>query len=168
MTPREQLIAWLNDAYSTEMSLIPVLENHAKDAENYPEIRDRDLQHAEETRRQAERLEGIITGLGGSVSTVKSTIGSLLGTVQSVSTGMFRDELAKNFLSDYAAEHFEIASYKALIATAEQLGEQTIIPTLEESLREEEAMARWIEERLPMAVRLTLNQITRNAAASGS
>ena len=36
MTANEQLIAWLNNAYSMEKALIPVLENHAKDAENYP------------------------------------------------------------------------------------------------------------------------------------
>ena len=163
MTPREQLIAWLNDAYGTEMSLIPVLENHAKDAENYPEIHERLTRHVAETRRQAERLEGLITALGGSISTVKSTLGSLFGTAQSVSTGLFRDELSKNFLADYAAEHFEIASYKALIAAAGHVGEQAIVPTLEESLREEEAMARWIEERLPVAVRESLNA-TANAA----
>jgi hypothetical protein len=31
--------------------MIPVLENHAEDARDYPEIRERDLRHAEETRR---------------------------------------------------------------------------------------------------------------------
>jgi ferritin-like metal-binding protein YciE len=165
MTPKEQFIAWLNDAYSMEQALIPVLENHANDAKDYPEIRERDLQHAEETRRQIERLEGLITQLGGSVSTAKSLIGTLFGTGQSLSTEMFRDEIVKNFLSDYAAEHFEIASYKALIATAEQIGEHQAIPVLQEILAEEEAMARWIEERLPMAISIGLEKTT---AAAGS
>lgn len=164
MTPKEQFIAWLNDAYSMEQALIPVLENHAKDAKDYPEIQQRDLQHAEETRRQAERLENLITQLGGTLSTAKSILGTLIGTGQSVSTEMFRDEIVKNFLSDYAAEHFEIASYRALIATAEQIGEHQAIPVLEEILAEEEAMARWIEERLPMAVSIGLQKTT---AASG-
>ena len=164
MTPKEQLIAWLNDAYSTEKALIPVLENHAKDAKDYPEIQQRDLQHAEETRRQAELVEGCIKQLGGTVSNVKSAIGTVTGTIQSVATGPFRDELIKNCLSDYAAEHFEIASYKALIAAAEHIGENGIVPTLREILREEEEMARWLDERLPMVTREVLGK-TSGAAA---
>lgn len=159
MTPqKEQFIAWLNDAYSTELALMPVLKNHAKDAEEYPEIRDRDLQHLEETQRQADRLKEMIVNLGGKVSTSKSLIGSMFGMGQSISTEFFQDEITKNFLSDYAAEHFEIASYKALIATAEQIGEHQCIPVLRDILREEEAMARWIEERLPLAVRIGLEK----------
>ncbi len=164
MTPREQFIAWLNDAHSTELALIPVLKNHANDAQDYPEIYERNMQHLEETRRQAELLEDMITSLGGSVSTVKSAIGSLFGVGQSVSTELFQDEITKNFLSDYAAEHFEIASYKALIATAEQIGEHQVIPTLQQILREEEAMARWIEEHLGMAVSIGLRKTTGASA----
>lgn len=159
MTPqKEQFIAWLNDAYSTELALMPVLKNHAKDAEDYPEIRDRDLQHLEETRRQAERLKKLIESLGGKVSTAKSLFGTMLGQGQSISTEFFQDEITKNFLSDYAAEHFEIASYKALIETARQIGEHQCIPILEGILREEEAMARWIEEHLPLAIRIGLQK----------
>lgn len=165
MTPKEQLIAWLNDAYGTEIAQMPVLENHAKDAEAYPDIRERDLQHLEETRRQAERLRGIITGLGGEVSTVKSTIYQLFGSAQSVATGAFQDEISKNFLSDYAAEHFEIASYKGLIIAAEQAGAPEIIPTLRESLREEEAMAEWIADNLPKAIGIVMSKHAANPAA---
>jgi ferritin-like metal-binding protein YciE len=159
MNPRkEQFIAWLNDAYSTELALMPVLKNHAKDAADYPEIRDRDLQHLEETRHQAERLKKLITSLGGKVSITKSLFGTMLGQGQSISTEFFQDEITKNFLQDYAAEHFEIASYKGLIETARQIGEHQCIPVLEEILREEEAMARWIEQHLPLAIRIGLEK----------
>jgi ferritin-like metal-binding protein YciE len=163
MSPqKEQFIAWLNDAYSTELALMPVLENHAADAEEYPEIHDRNLHHLEETRHQAERLEHLITSLGGKVSTTKSLFGTLLGKGQSISTEFFQDEITKNFLSDYAAEHFEIASYKALIETARQIGEHQCIPVLEEILQEEEDMAHWIEEHLPLAIRIGLEKTTSN------
>ena len=164
MTPKEQFIAWLNDAYSMELALIPVLQNHAKDAQDYPEIHDRDIQHAEETQRQADRLKSLIEQLGGSVSTVKSTFGSIFGNMQAVTTEMFRDQLIKNFLSDYAAEAFEIASYKSLIATAEIIGEHEAVPVLQEILREEEAMARWIEERIAFATGESLNKTTSATA----
>jgi ferritin-like metal-binding protein YciE/gas vesicle protein len=164
MTPKEQFIVWLNDAYSTELALIPVLKNHANDAVDYPEIHDRNMQHLEETRRQAEQVKRLIEQLGGQVSTAKSIFGTLFGQGQSVSTEFFRDEITKNFLADYAAEHFEIASYKALIATARQIGEHQCVPVLEGILREEEAMARWIEERLPLAVQIGLTKTTTSNA----
>jgi ferritin-like metal-binding protein YciE len=151
MTERELFIAWLNDAYSTELAMIPVLENHANDASDYPQIYERQMQHLEETRRQAEQLETMITNLGGKVSIVKSITGKTLGLGKSVSTGMFSDEMIKNFLADYAAEHLEIASYKSLIATAQHLGENQCLPVLEGILAEEEAMAAWLKQHIPMA-----------------
>lgn len=151
MTEKELFIAWLNDAYSTELAMMPVLENHAKDAADYPQIHDRQIQHLEETRRQAERLETMIKSLGGKISTVKSITGKTLGLGKSVSTGIFSDEMIKNFLADYAAEHLEIASYKSLIAAAQHLGEDQCVPVLEEILAEEVSMAAWLKEHIPMA-----------------
>jgi ferritin-like metal-binding protein YciE len=151
MTEKELFISWLNDAYSTELAMMPVLENHANDARDYPEIYERQMQHLEETRRQAERLETMIKSLGGKVSVVKSITGKTLGLGKSVSTGIFSDEMIKNFLADYTAEHLEIASYKSLIAAARHVGEKQCIPVLEEILAEELAMAAWLKEHIPMA-----------------
>ncbi len=151
MTEKELFISWLNDAYSTELAMMPVLENHANDAGDFPEIYDRKMLHLEETRRQAERLETMIKSIGGKVSRVKTAIGTISGMGQSISTEFFSDEIIKNFLADYSAEHLEIASYVSLIATAKQIGEDQCVPVLEEILAEERAMARWLEEHIPMA-----------------
>lgn len=153
---REILIRWLNDAHAMEQAQIPVLENHAKDAEGFPHIRARDEQHVEETRRHAELVRGCLQRLGETPSATKSLLGSMMGNVQSVMTGAFRDELVKNFLMDHAAENLEIASYSALVTAAREVGEEEIARTCEEILREEEAMAGWLRENLPTAVRETL------------
>lgn len=71
------------------------------------------------------------------------TIANLQGLMHSAVT----DEVIKNALSGYAFEHFEIASYKSLIAFANELGEERMLPLLLESLREEEAMAQWMDDR---------------------
>jgi ferritin-like metal-binding protein YciE len=160
MTEKELFISWLNDAYSTELAMMPVLENHANDARDYPEIYQHNMRHLVETRRQAERLETMIKNLGGKVSTVKSITGKTLGLGKSVSTGIFSDEMIKNFLADYAAEHLEIASYKSLIATARHIGEHQCIPVLEEILAEEVAMAAWLKERIPMATTESIKFVT--------
>src|SRR4028118_2098882 len=105
MTEKELFISWLNDAYSTELAMMPVLENHAKHARDYPEIHRHNLRHLAETRRQAEAVKHLIENLGGKVSTAKSIVGKMGGLGQSITSEFFSDELIKNFLSDYAAEH---------------------------------------------------------------
>jgi len=125
---RETLIGWLNDAYAMEMGIIPVLENHVKDADKHPEIQTRLRAHLEQTRRQADQVNMLVERLGGSTSAVKTTMGTLGGFVSGLSTGAAPDEIVKNALADYSTEHFEIASYRALIAGAQALGETEVVP----------------------------------------
>ncbi len=66
----------------------------------------------------------------------------------------------KNFLSDYAAEHFEIACYTSLIAAAEELGHPQIAAICRDILRDEEAMAQWLKENIPEITRLYLQHQT--------
>lgn len=152
MADRQLLIAWLHDAYAMETALIPILENHAEDATRYPDVQARDREHALQTRQQAERLKECLERLGEKPSTVKTTLGSLFGRLQAPVTGMFSDEVIKNFLMDYATENFEIACYEALIAASEQVGEPEVARVCREILQEEQAMADWIRQRLPSIV----------------
>lgn len=152
MESRDLLVRWLNDAYAMEHQLVPVLEHHAKDMKGDVAAEQRIRQHIAETRRHAERLEECMKRLGAKPSTTKSTLASLMGSAQAISTGMFRDEVVKNALSDYAAEQFEVACYKALIHAAERQGEPEVAAACAENMREDEAMAQWLDEQLPRAV----------------
>jgi ferritin-like metal-binding protein YciE len=156
MNHRATLIAWLNDAYAMETQLLPVLQNHAADVQNNPEARGRIAEHVAETQRHADRMRQAVEQLGSTTSTIKSTLATVMGSVQSIATGIFSDELVKNALSDYAAEQFEIAAYKALIAAAEELGETGVAQLCRQNLREDEAMALWLDSQLPLVVRQTL------------
>jgi ferritin-like metal-binding protein YciE len=158
MSHKEQVTAWLKDAYSMEMGLIPILQNHAGDAKDYPQVRARIEQHVEETRHHAEMVKSRIEGLGENVSAVKTALGGIIGTVQSVATGPFKDELVKNALSDFAAENFEIACYKALVVAAQQTGDQETVRVCQQILQEDEAMARWLDQNLPMVVQETIRE----------
>ena len=146
------LTAWLKDAHGMENSLIPVLENHAEDAKDHPQMQAKLQQHVETTRRHAELVESCLERLGESPSGIKSGMGSIFGNVQSITTGAAEDEIVKNGLMDYASENFEIASYKALIAAAKQAGEQEIAQVCERILRDEEDMAHFLDQNLPMLV----------------
>jgi ferritin-like metal-binding protein YciE len=150
---KDLLISWLNDAYAMENALIPVLENHAKDAKDDPAARARIELHAEQTRRHAELVKGCIEQLGTSASTVKWAAGSAFGALHSVSTGMFSDEPVKNALTDYATEHFEIACYRALSEAAKAASHPEIAQICGEIIRDEQEMADWLSAQLPKIVR---------------
>src|SRR4051812_10078806 len=121
MTPLDQLVAWLNDAYSMERSLAKVLERHAQESQEFPEVQSRLEAHLLETQRHADQVEQCLAALGQKPSMTKGAIGSMMGMLQGASTTPFRDQMVKNFLMDYAAEHFEIGCYEALVAAADEL-----------------------------------------------
>ncbi len=166
--PRETLIGWLNDAYAMETGLVQVLENHANDVKDRPEMYRRIAQHLEETKMHAERVRDCVQRLGGDVSTMKTAMGAVSGFFQGRSTGASPDELVKNALADYASEHLEIASYRALIVAARALGEQHVVQVCEGILRDEEEMARWLEQSLPTVVQEYLGQTSTAGAGMGS
>ena len=161
---KETLLSWLNDAYSMEKGQVQVLENHVKDAQDKPEIHRKLAEHLELTRRHADMVEQCVARMGGSTSSVKTAMGTVAGFFQGRATGAAPDELVKNALADYAAEHFEIACYRALITGARALGASDVAQVCEQILREEEDMARWLESRLPMVVQQYLG--TEVAAGS--
>lgn len=167
--PRETLIGWLNDAYAMEKGLVQVLENHANDVKDRPEMYRKIAEHLEKTKMHAERVRDCVERLGGSTSAMKTAMGSVSGFLQGRSTGASPDELVKNALADYASEHLEIASYRALIVAARALGEHDVVRICEDILRDEEDMARWLEQSLPTVVQEYLGQhATVGAGVSGT
>lgn len=162
MSSRTQLINWLNDAYAMEQALEETLERHVKDVEGDPEVHARIQRHIEETRGQAEVVKGCVESLGGKVSGSKSAFANMFGALQGMANKPAKDTMVKNALADYAVEHFEIACYKALIEASHSLGEEAIAGKLTLVLREEEAMARFLEEKLPRTVRSSLAAAERD------
>jgi ferritin-like metal-binding protein YciE len=156
----DQLTTWLNDAHAMERGLIPILQQHAQDARrDMPEAAARIEQHITETELHARRLEECLAAIGSTPSTVKSTLSSLMGSIESVATGMFRDEPVKNVLTDYGAEQFEVACYRALITAARQYGRNDVAELCEMNMQEDEAMALWLRDQIPAVVTKTLTRM---------
>jgi ferritin-like metal-binding protein YciE len=152
-SPRDNLVSWLRDAHSMEVGTLDDLERLARRVEHYPQLKARLEQHVEETRGQERRLRELLEGMNESPSAVKEAVTKITGNLQAVIGTVFGDEMLKNAIATYAFEHFEIGNYRALIATAEQVGETRALAVLQENLRQEEAMARWLEEQLPEITR---------------
>ncbi len=153
MSHQKTFLTWLNDAYAMEQGLVETLEKHRDQSEDYPDIQANIEEHLEQTKHHAELVKGCIERLGGDVSTVKDAMANMMGTMQGMMTGMAKDTLVKNGIADYAAEHFEIASYTALKAAAEEMGDQDTVAVCDQIIPEEEAMAEWLSSHMPSAVK---------------
>jgi ferritin-like metal-binding protein YciE len=164
MAHNELLMGWLNDAYGMEQSITHVLENHAKDAKDQPQLQTRIQEHLDATRRHADLVKTQIERLGGSTSSVKSAMSHVMGTAQGMATGMAKDELLKNALSDYSTEQMEIASYTSLQAAAQELGDQQLAAACQSILQDEERMARFLFEHIPMMTRQMLTMAMQEHA----
>ncbi|MDO9707990.1 ferritin-like domain-containing protein [Paracraurococcus lichenis] len=145
-------ITGLRNAHALEAQADQLLSRQVERIENYPAMRQRLQQHIEETRRQSQRLEQILQAHGTSESTLKDLATGFMGNMAALAHAPMQDEVLKNSFANYAFEHFEIASYRALIEMAQQAGDQQGIQLLQESLKEEIAMAEWAGQNLPDVV----------------
>lgn len=119
---RRLLLAGLRDAHAMEAQAEELMERQSERTEALPEVQARIRSHLEETRQQKLRLERCLDQLGDSPSTVKDTAMSLFGNMTAMMNAASDDELLKNALANNAFEHFEIASYKALLTLCEEAG----------------------------------------------
>lgn len=165
MSHQETVLGWLKDAYGLETSLVVSLQNHAKDMSAMPSARARIEQHITETQRHAELVKGCIERMGGEISAIKTGIANITGMVKEVPMAVSADEIVKNTLADYASEHFEIACYTSLLAAAQVLGDQQTIQVCQEILRDEIAMAQWLEQQIPIVTQHYLGEQVREHGA---
>lgn len=147
-TAREIYTTGLRNQHAVENQAIELLERQIGRLENYPEMVDRMRQHVEESRQQARRIEELLGSLGTSHSGLKDTMMSFMGNMAALAHAPAPDEVLKNSFANFAFEHYEIAAYKSLLTLADATGHAAATSALKQSLAEEEAMARWIDEHL--------------------
>lgn len=155
---KELLISWLKDAHAMESNLITMLDKQVKHLEGHSELKRRVEEHAQESRRHADRVKECLERLGSDTSALKEGMAKISGMLGPSAAAMASDEVVKICLANYAAEHFEIASYMALRTAAEDCGEHQIAEMAEEILRDEEAMAQFLDEHLHLVTRAELQE----------
>ncbi|HKG73599.1 MAG TPA: ferritin-like domain-containing protein [Aestuariivirgaceae bacterium] len=152
-TAEERLMQWLRDAHAAEEQAETMLTGMAARLQSYPKLRARIKKHITETKRQARLVRGCIKRREGRTSIIKDTGGKLLATGQALSGMFVGDEVMKGSLASYAFEAMEIASYTILINAAKHVGDKETARVCEQILKEEKAMASWLEKNLPMLTR---------------
>jgi ferritin-like metal-binding protein YciE len=101
----------------------------------------------------------------GGTSTLKDMAGRWVGLAQAISGLFVSDEIVKASMASYVFEEMEIAAYKILMAAAEHCGDQETKRVCEGILREEEEMARWLDNRLPLITREYLSRTEQGVTA---
>src|SRR3954468_24689021 len=165
-TRTSDLIDWLNDAYAMERSLEVMLRKQVENEDAHRAIRERARIHLDETELHADRVGQCLEMLGETASTIKSMAGQVMEFAKGTMSKFASDERVKDFLCAYGAEYFEVASYKALIASASVAGVDEIVPLLEKNLKEDQAMARWLDDTVSAVVRDYLLQGTTATASA--
>lgn len=149
-SPKENLIVWLKDVHALEQHMIQTLERHIDAAKDQPGIQVRMREHLQESRRHADLIEACLARYGESIAGLKEAIGAFGGVMQGIASLPAADTVVKHALGDYAAEHFEIACYRSLITAARFMGDNETAQMCEGILRDEERMAAWFEQQIPL------------------
>jgi ferritin-like metal-binding protein YciE len=162
-----KLVQYLNEAYGKEKELETALTAHIAMTTRAP-YRKRLKEHLTETKRHARELERRIKRLGGTAelapvpgpdAVVKGAgavvaLGSRAKAAAEGPLHMLRgtgeqEKMLKNAKTEYANEHEEIASYSAILALAQSVGDRETATLARAIRREEERMARFLERLIP-------------------
>jgi ferritin-like metal-binding protein YciE len=87
-----------------------------------------------------------------------------MGNMMAMAHSVADDEILKNTFANNAFENFEIAAYKSLLALCGPAGADITRTLLEQSLKEEEAMASWVDQNVAKVTLAYLNKAERAAA----
>ena len=147
-TAEERLMEWLRDVHAVEEQAETMLSGFADRLEHYPELKERVEAHVKETQRQAEKVRQCIKRRDGSTSMIKVASAKAVGLGQALSGIFVGDEVVKGALAISAFEAMEIASYRILVSAAQKVGDSETATVCGQILREEEAMADWLDKHI--------------------
>ena len=163
---RSIFITGLRDAHAVEQQALALMDRQIEHLANYPEVEARLRSHRAETEQQIVRLDEILDAMGESHSAIKDAVLSVSGNLAAITHTFAPDEILKNSFANFAFENFEAASYKSLITIAETGSFAAAIPHLQQTLREELAMAQFCDEVLPDVTRKFLSLRASGETAS--
>jgi ferritin-like metal-binding protein YciE len=163
-TARDLLVAGLREAHAMETQARELMERQSERTGDFPEVQRMLRRHLEETKQQMRRLEDCLSRLGESESNFKDAVMSVAANISAMTQSMASDAIIKNTLANSAFEHYEIAAYKSLLAMCREANVDLSGP-LSASLREEEAMAEWVDSHVEDVTRQYVARKSHAAAA---
>jgi ferritin-like metal-binding protein YciE len=175
-----KLIQYLNEAYGKEKELETALTAHIAMTER-PPYKKRLQQHLKETKGHARQVERRIKQLGGKAELVAApgvageaasavtavaskAVAAAQGPLHALRGTGAQEKMLKNAKTEYHNEFEEIATYTALEALADSVGDRDTAKLARGIRREEERMARFLERQIPVLAKGVAREETFPAA----
>ncbi|MFL6393683.1 MAG: ferritin-like domain-containing protein [Nitrososphaeraceae archaeon] len=156
LTPNQKLILHLNEALAIENAAVQRLQSRIKQT-RMENVKQRLQAHLEETKRQQDRLEQLISDLGKGQKNAATKDKAQLPiptppkSLTNVSGRMMTSAESELIAAkeDAIVENAEIILYDMLTHLAERMNAANAIAILSQSLSEERSMADWIKTNMP-------------------
>lgn len=139
--------------------MLKMLRGHADQAAAFPDVSAVIEEHMEETARHIVDLRGCLEDLGVHSDHIETPHAGFAEFFKSLPLASSPDLLIRNTVAEIAAEHMEIACYRAIVAAASELDEPLVHEVCERILEEEEAMADALAGQLPDLTLMHLGQL---------
>ncbi len=154
-------ITGLRNQHAVEGQAVATIKGQLGRMEAYPELHSRMQRDMAQSEQQAERLEQLLTRHDTGASAAKEAVTTLVGKVSGVLHAGSDDDVIKNVLAAIGFKAYEIASYKVLIALANESGAENDVLLLQQSQKEEMEMGDWLGEHIPMLVMANISHAGR-------
>jgi ferritin-like metal-binding protein YciE len=142
--PHDRIKRYLSEAHALEDGVLTALKSMADDTKDVDaELHRLFSEHAQMTERQRDRLRMRLEELGGKPSGGKGLLTRMYAMGEGVATAFrdSRDKVENHLMEAYETEHFEIATYTALKAAAETIGDEPTARLAQEIMEEERMTA---------------------------
>jgi len=166
----EKLVQYFNEALAMENAAVDRNQTRMNETP-VPMVKQQLQYHLEQTFAQQDRLKKIITGLGGTPTSMKAMLPKMVpmdgdtisNTVKQAAKSIVSSDSKESMdaekeliqtKQDAIIENAEIVSYKMLMEIAQKAGLLEVLPALQQSLLEETAMANFIIGNTPHALGL--------------
>ena len=165
---KEVLTHELGDLLYAERRILTMLKTMEREVTD-PQMKARIEEHRGETEEQIERLGQAFEAIGEKAKAEKCP--GIIGLKEEHDSYKREEKPSKPQLeafdlgSGLRVEHYEIAAYRTSIALATALGEAECARLLQESLLEEEAMAKFLEKNAVASLRKLMGKARVKAAA---
>jgi len=147
-----KLIQYLSEAYTKEKELETALTAHISMTQRAA-YKKRLQQHLKETKEHGRNVERRLKRLGGGGQSVIQLAGRAIagakGPLHAVRGSGSEERELKNAKTEYSQEAEEIATYTAIEALAEEVGDKETAKLARGIRRDEERMARFLERQIP-------------------
>lgn len=153
----DQLVKHIDEAIAMEENVGRMLDGMIQTTDD-PRVIELLEHHKVETEQHSQRLRRRLEAHGASPSLVREAAG-ILGALAKLPLDLARGEKAgRNARDGYAAEHMEIAAYQLLERIARQAGDEETAEVARQNRREDEAMARKLDEHWDHFAELSLRE----------